>query len=244
MSSCKISLPNISSTSVSKRSSDVKEMFSRIASRYDFANSVLSFGIHKLWRRQLLNLLPSNLNARTLDLCSGTGDLLAPLGKRFGNVVGADFCFPMLLRSRERSSGGFPLIQGDALRLPFMDESFDLVTVAFGVRNFENLRSGLREINRVLKPKGKLLVLEFGQPNGLVFGPLYRMYSKFVLPFLGGLLTGDRTAYEYLPSTAATFPAGKMFESELQRSGFSVSEVKELTFGIAYAYLAESTANV
>ena len=150
----------------------------------------------------------------------------------------ADFCLPMLEHAPDKvmpAKSPVGLVQGDALKLPFASGSFDAVTVAFGVRNFEHTVQGLREINRVLKPGGKLLVLEFGQPKGLI-GVGYRWYSDVVMPRIGGWLTGNRYAYEYLPKTAKRFPAGAEFLELLAQSGFAAREAHSLTFGIAYCY--------
>ena len=217
----------------------VQKMFSDIAPRYDLANSVLSFGIHHLWRRILVRMLPASQDKLVLDLCTGTGDLLPILKKRFGNVVGADFCLPMLQFARSKNEKSTEIMQADALCLPFKDQSFDIVTVAFGVRNFEDLEKGLREIQRVLKSDGKILVLEFGQPNSLFFGSLYSFYSKYLMPLIGGAISGNRKAYEYLPETASHFPCAEKFESILKSCGFTAARHKTLTGGIAYAYCAE-----
>ena len=224
----------------SKRSSEVAEMFGRISRRYDLANTVLSLGVHHLWRRRLVRSIQQSATSAVLDLCTGTGDLLAPLRKRSGYVVGADFSFGMLKVGRERSKIGssYELVQGTALSLPFADESFDAVTVAFGVRNFENLEVGLKEIRRILKLGGKILILEFGQPRGRLFGPFYRWYSAHVIPLLGGLITGQREPYLYLLKTSAEFPCGKDFNSILERCGFLPEISVPLTFGIAFRYVA------
>ncbi len=235
-----------SSHQISKASTDVAEMFNRISHRYDLANSILSLGIHHFWRRALVNLLPPAKLMEVLDLCTGTGDLLPILAKRFASdsesVIGADFSQGMLKaglsrRMKTPASGNFPTIQATALNLPFNDNTFDLVSVAFGVRNFENLKAGLSEIQRVLKPGGTLLVLEFGQPKG-IFGQTFKIYSKYLIPFIGGLLTGNRAAYEYLPKTSATFPCGVEFEKIMGECGLVAQKTRALTFGTAYAYSA------
>jgi demethylmenaquinone methyltransferase/2-methoxy-6-polyprenyl-1,4-benzoquinol methylase len=223
----------------------VQKMFSDIAPRYDLVNSVLSFGVHHYWRKVLVRLLPPSKDKIVLDLCTGTGDLLPILTKRFGKVMGADFCLPMLERAGKKlkSCPETKLIQADALNLPFNDESFDIVSVAFGVRNFENLERGLKEIHRVLKPGGSALILEFGQPGGIFFGPLYNFYSKFVMPNVGGLISGNKVAYEYLPETAKKFPCAENFNSILKSCRFSDTVYKSLTGGIAYCYSAKKESN-
>ncbi len=209
-------------------------MFSSIAKRYEMANSVLSLGIDKLWRKKLISILPDKTDSNVLDLCTGTGDLLKPLGKKFKNVIGVDFCFPMIKEGKRYTNN---LAQGDALSLPFKNETFDLVTVAFGVRNFENLTKGLSEINRVLKPDGKLFILEFGSPKGF-FGYVYRLYSKVFLPFIGGLVTGNQEAYKYLEKTSSEFPYNEVFLEYLEKAKFNFTKPVKLTFGVAYIYRA------
>ncbi len=218
----------------------VQKMFSDIAPSYDLANSVLSFGIHHLWRKSLISMSPGKSNKLVLDLCTGTGDLIPLLSKRYGNVVGADFCYPMLKLAKNKSgnSKASGILQADALNLPFANQSFDIVTVAFGVRNFENLKKGLIEIKRILKNDGIVLILEFGQPKGLLFGNLYKFYSKYVMPFIGGLISGNKKAYEYLPETASQFPCDREFCNLLNECNFSDVIFKKLTGGIAYCYRA------
>lgn len=214
---------------------EVQAMFGSIAHRYDLTNTVLSFGVHHYWRFRMMRLVGANPTGIAVDLCTGTGDLLAPLRKRFGKVIGIDFCKPMLDVARQRTANNAGLAQGDALSLPLPDRSVDLVTVSFGVRNFEQLENGLREIGRILKPSGSIIILEFGQPAGF-FGVLYRWYSAVLMPFIGGLITGNREAYSYLPETAQAFPAGEKFVSIAARSGLTVKRVVPLTFGLAYLY--------
>jgi len=224
------------------RAAEVQEMFSSIASRYDLGNSALSFGVHHLWRWILMRCLPRSESLSTLDLCTGTGDLVPLLKRRFGRAVGTDFCFPMLVHGKQKlqKKGEVrpPLVQGDALNLPYGDEAFDIVSVAFGVRNLENLKEGLSEIRRVIRKDGHVMILEFGQPDGL-FGFLYRVYSKYWMPLLGGLITGNRDAYTYLLRTSAVFPCGESFENVLRDTGFTPEVTRPLTGGIAFAYVAK-----
>ena len=224
--------------------SEVQNMFGSIAGRYDLINTVLSGGIHHLWRRTLLGLVPANSKLQVLDVCTGTADLIPLLESRYGQVYGADFCYPMLAEGVKKlqAVGKFQdgkLIQADALRLPYSDQSFDLITVAFGVRNLENLSAGLIELRRVLRSGGSLLVLEFGQPRGLIFPALYKFHSKYVMPTLGGLISGNRHAYEYLPETASRFPCGPHLMEILSGLGLKAVKYKALTGGIAYAYRAD-----
>ena len=232
-------------TTYSPETVEVQEMFGAIASKYDITNTVLSFGMHHLWKKRLVRMSPQSRDLKGLDLCTGTGDMLPLLSEKLGSVVGADFCEPMLEVGRKKFKAEgrhFDLIQADAHDLPFPDQSFDVVSVSFGVRNFRDLRKGLSEIFRVLKPSGTLLILEFGQPQGFFFGPLYRFYSKYIIPLIGGLLTGSRHAYTYLPEPSKNFPCGPRLCTILNELGFATSSCSPLTFGIAYIYSATKSA--
>lgn len=216
----------------------VQQMFGSIAAQYDRANTVLSFGIHYWWRKRLLKLLPAAGDLTVVDLCTGTGDLLPALAARYARVIGIDFCLPMLQAGSVRWNklSNVSVLQGDALNLPLASHSIDLITVAFGVRNFERLRDGLREINRVLKPGATLVVLEFGQPTGFLWSRLFRFYSNVIMPAVGGLVTGNRDAYTYLPQTAQAFPCQDAFISVLEECGFGACSCEPLTSGVAYLY--------
>lgn len=222
---------------------EVREMFGSIAERYDSTNTILSFGIHYLWRSALLRSLPREWNekGRALDLCTGTADVVPLLKRRYGSVIGVDFCFPMLAIGHKKlkmSDPRSPLLQGDALTLPFRPNTMDCVTVAFGVRNLEDLLGGLKEMQRVLKQGGELRVLEFGQPSLPGLREFYRFYSKSLMPVIGGTLTGNREAYRYLPETSAAFPCGARFCEILSEAGFQETRSKSLSGGIAYLYSA------
>lgn len=219
--------------------SRVQEMFGTIASRYDLTNTVLSFGVHFFWRTRMMKLVPVLPDGAALDLCTGTGDLLPPLAKKVGTVIGADFCAPMLwhgLDRKRKCEQRIELVQADGLQLPFPDASFDVVTVSFGVRNFENLQKGLYEIVRVLRPQGRVLILEFGQPRAGIFAALYSFYSSHVMPLIGGLLTGNRDAYTYLPQTAKAFPCAEAFTAVLRGVGLTNEQCLPMTGGISYLY--------
>lgn len=226
----------------------VQDMFSSIAGGYDRANTVLSLGIHHRWRRAALRLLAPQPGDRLLDVCTGTGDVAFSLLQRLhgqGEVIGTDFCAPMLEIARkkaaERGLGEEKVrfVEADALRLPFRDASFDGAIVAFGIRNVDNPVQGLGEMRRVVRPGGHVVVLEFGQPGGPVLGPLYRFYTGRVLPALGGLVTGQRAAYEYLNRTSSVFPAGDRFLELMREAGLARPLAAPLSFGIAYAYRGE-----
>lgn len=223
------------------RGTQVSKMFASIARRYDLTNSVLSFGLHHLWRFKSIARLGSINGLRALDLCTGTGDFAASLAKGGARVVALDFCRPMLTLAKEKLSIrnlNAALVEGDALKLPFQDGCFDLVTIGFGVRNFENLSDGLSEIYRVLAPHGMIVVLEFGQPHSSVFRRLYDWYSKHIIPRVGSLLTGNRTAYTYLPKTSKEFLCGENFSSLLKEIGFVNAKHQALSYGISFLYTA------
>lgn len=227
-------------------------MFASIAGRYDLTNDVLSFGVHRLWRRKLVRLGAFNRGSTVLDLCTGTGDLAFCISRAIGesgHVLGLDFVGPMLELAKQKyparsESGSAPIsfFQGDAMKLPLADSSVDAATVAFGIRNVDNVHECLLEIRRVLKPCGKLLVLEFGQVQVPLFRTVYDWYSAHVMPLLGMLLTGNRAAYEYLPKTALAFPSGEKFLAGMNRAGYSATRAVALMGGIAYIYSGESTA--
>src|SRR5258708_3923606 len=200
----------------------VREMFTQIAPRYDLLNHILSLQMDRIWRARTAKILQPILNhsdAKILDLCCGTGDLAFALSRRGqARGWGADFAHTMLVRARakagqastENGARAIPFVESDALRLPFADGAFDLVTAAFGFRNLANYEAGLLEIQRVLKAGGTIAILEFTEPKPGWFGDLYRWYFWAVLPRIGGLISGDKAAYTYLPKSVARFfqPAG------------------------------------
>jgi len=218
----------------------VREMFSGIAGRYDSLNHILSANIDKRWRTKVARLLKDKLddpNSLVLDVACGTGDLSIEL-KRSGNarIVGTDFCRPMLAIAKEKSSAdslAIPFLEGDGMRLSFADDTFDAVTIAFGLRNFSNWTEGLRELHRVLKPSGRLAVLEFSSPVVPGFRQVFRFYFTRILPRIGGLVSGSRGAYEYLPDSVSRFPDQKGLAAMMRQIGFSDVEYKNLTGGIA-----------
>ncbi|HMK73275.1 MAG TPA: bifunctional demethylmenaquinone methyltransferase/2-methoxy-6-polyprenyl-1,4-benzoquinol methylase UbiE [Myxococcaceae bacterium] len=227
-------------------SEQVKEMFSSIAPRYDVTNVVLSFGIDRLWRRAAVRESGVSPGARVLDCATGTGDLALAFRRAVGpsgQVVGTDFCEPMLEPAREKARhAGLTNVRfemADAQALPYPDAAFDVASIAFGIRNVDDPVGCLGEMARVVRPGGRVVVLEFGQPDG-AFGALYRLYSRALMPRIGGLLTGNRSAYEYLPRTAAAFPAGERFLELMERAGrFAARRCRALSGGVAYVYLGE-----
>jgi len=223
-------------------SAEVREMFASIARRYDTANEVLSLGIHKGWRRAAVHLSGAAPGQRVLDCATGTGDLALEFKRAVGasgEVIGTDFCAEMLESAPAKAAKAGLQVKfavADVLALPYPDGQFDVASIAFGIRNVDDPLLCLREMARVVKPGGCVIVLEFGQPRG-PFGALFRAYSRGVMPVVGGLLTGNRAAYEYLPRTAAAFPAGEKFLGVMRESdAFSATEAHPLTFGTAYVY--------
>ena len=214
-------------------------MFSGIAGRYDFLNHLLSGNIDKSWRRIAVRALKPSLveGARVLDVACGTGDLSLVLAEAGAvRVVGLDFCRPMLeiaRRKAEADSRAIPFVEGDALRLPFADETFDAATIAFGLRNLAGVAEGLRELRRILKPGGRLAVLEFSSPVVPGFRALFRFYFTRVLPRVGGLLSGSRGAYEYLPDSVLRFPDQRRLAELMRAEGFEGVEYRNLTGGVA-----------
>src|SRR5947207_4953230 len=190
----------------------VRGMFGRVAHRYDLANHLLSFNIDRYWRAHTVRRTRDILDrpeARVLDICCGTGDLVLALAKRGRPVLGSDFCHPMLVAAHakiERRRARAMLFESDALALPLRDASLDLITVAFGFRNLANYQSGLLEMRRVLRPGGMAAILEFTHPTSRALAALYRFYSRRILPLIGQALTGSRQAYEYLPESVRKFP--------------------------------------
>jgi demethylmenaquinone methyltransferase/2-methoxy-6-polyprenyl-1,4-benzoquinol methylase len=224
----------------------VREMFTEIAPRYDFLNHLLSLELDRVWRARTARRLQPILqrpDARALDLCCGTGDLAFALASRGpAQITGADFSHAMLLRANakrdahtrdRKADAAVPaaFVEADALRLPFADETFDLVTTAFGFRNLANYEGGLREIRRVLKQGGTVAILEFTEPPPGLAGDLYRWYCRKVLPEIGGLLSGNPHAYKYLPASVARFFHPDELASLMCRVGFASVEYQLWTLG-------------
>src|SRR5882724_6945924 len=221
----------------------VREMFTQIAPRYDLLNHILSLQMDRMWRARTAKILRPILDrddAKVLDLCCGTGDLAFALSRR-GNarVWGADFAHTMLVRARakaaeasmENGARAIPFVESDALRLPFADGAFDLVTAAFGFRNLANYEAGLLEIRRVLKTGGTIAILEFAEPKPGWFGDLYRWYFRSVLPRIGAVISGDKAAYSYLPKSVARFFQPAELKELMLGNGFESVEARVWTGG-------------
>lgn len=219
-------------------------MFDNISPRYDFLNHLLSLGIDKAWRRKAIRLLAPLRPALMLDVATGTGDFaLQALSLNPVKIIGVDISEGMLEMGRRKisrlgKSGLIELKSGDSENLHFEDNKFDAVTVAFGVRNFENLEKGLREIFRVLRPGGMLVVLEFSRPRKFPFRQIYNFYFRLILPKIGQLISKDKSAYTYLPESVEAFPDGEAFEAILKKVGFNDTACRPLTFGISSIYSA------
>lgn len=218
-------------------------MFSDIAASYDRANSILSFGIHHLWRRATVAASGVRAGSSVLDCATGTGDLALAFKRAVGpagRVVGTDFNADMLSYApgkAQRKGLDVEFAVADAMHLPYADATFDAASISFGIRNVDEPRVALADMARVVKPGGKVVVLEFGQPRGIM-GMLYGAYSRYVIPFIGGIVTGNRQAYEYLPTTAAAFPCREAFTDLMTSTGrLTNCSYRELTGGIAFLYV-------
>ena len=231
-------------TSEADASKKVREMFTEIAPTYDRINHVLSVQIDRIWRARTAKILQPILeraDAVVLDLCCGTGDLslaLAGVGK--AKIIGADFAHTMLVRAKEKGAA-IPFLEADALRLPFADDSFDLLTTGFGFRNLANYEAGLREIYRVLKPGGMVAILEFTEPPPGAIGDLYRWYFFRVLPKIGGVLSGHRAAYTYLPKSISRFLRPAALSELMGKAGFGRTTAKIWTFGTVALHTGTKT---
>lgn len=218
-------------------------MFGAISGRYDLANTVLSLGVHHLWRKTAVRWSGARPGMKVLDCATGTGDLAFEFEKALagkGEVLGTDFCEPMLSKAIEKgkTAGSHVRFETvDVMKLPYADQTFDLASISFGIRNVQDPQKGLAELGRVVRPGGSVIVLEFGQPKSAAFGALYRFYSTQVLPKIGGLISGKPDAYEYLQNSSNQFPCREAFLDLARSTGaFSKLEYRPLTGGIAYLY--------
>jgi demethylmenaquinone methyltransferase/2-methoxy-6-polyprenyl-1,4-benzoquinol methylase len=217
-------------------------MFGRIAPRYDLLNHLLSMNIDRYWRARTVSRVAPILarrDALVLDVCCGTGDLTLALQARGPSVqiFGSDFSHPMLVAARRKRSPG--LFESDALRLPIAGASFDLATIAFGFRNLTNYRDGLTELGRILKPGGTLAILEFSTPPNPVLASAYGFYSRRILPTVGGVISGSKDAYTYLPESVRKFPDADGLANQMRDCGFANVRFERMTAGIVALHLGE-----
>jgi demethylmenaquinone methyltransferase/2-methoxy-6-polyprenyl-1,4-benzoquinol methylase len=223
----------------------VASMFDSISPRYDLLNRVLSLGIDTIWRKKAINLLKADKPQLILDVATGTADLaIEALRINPKLVIGVDISAGMLAMGDEKLKkrklqDRIQLVLGDSEGLPFEANKFDAATVAFGVRNFEHLLEGLKDIQRVLKPGAKLVVLEFSRPNTFPVKQLYNFYFRFILPVVGRLVSKDSAAYTYLPASVQVFPEGNAFLGYMEQAGFVNNREKRLTFGICSIYVGQ-----
>jgi demethylmenaquinone methyltransferase/2-methoxy-6-polyprenyl-1,4-benzoquinol methylase len=228
-----------------QKKQQVEQMFDNIAPKYDFLNHFLSLGIDRIWRKKAIRILSDYPSDQILDVATGTGDFaIAAMKLNPKKIIGFDLSEQMLAVGRDkvkRLEFG-PIIEfrkGDSEAMPFKDKQFDAITVAFGVRNFEHLELGLKEFHRVLKPDGVAVILEFSKPKHFPMKQFYQFYFFRILPLIGRMVSKDNSAYSYLPESVMAFPDDLKFLSILQKVGFSRSEQKRLTFGIATIYVAQ-----
>ncbi len=222
-------------------------MFDRIAGKYDLLNHLLSFGLDLHWRKKMSCFLPAGNDLSLLDLATGTGDQLISIMNKVARVhqaVGVDMSMQMLAIAKKKIKkyGWYPLVQlqsGEGSKINFPDNTFDVVTISFGIRNFIDLKLSLTEMWRVLKPAGRLLILEFSLPHNPIMRRLHLFYLRKILPFIGRTISGDDYAYRYLNETIETFPHGESFCSLLINRGFAQVQAKPLTCGIVTIYQGE-----
>ncbi len=228
-----------------EKAEEVEEMFDNIAHRYDFLNHLLSLGIDKLWRKKVIKLLKPEQPKVMLDVATGTADFaLEAINLNPDSVKGIDLSEGMLSHGRTKIakrglSNTIVLEKGDSQDMPYEDNTFDAITVGFGVRNFQNLSAGLKEMLRVLKPGGTIAILEFSKPTVFPVKQIFYLYFRFILPLIGKYLSKDRRAYDYLPESVQTFPEGQALLDIMQKNGYRSTSCKRLTFGISSIYLGK-----
>ena len=237
-------MPDKESATTNEQAHRIREMFASIAGRYDLLNHLLSANIDKRWRRLVARKLfgtLSNSEARVLDVACGTGDLSLTLFEGGqARITGLDFCRPMLVIAASkaaRSDSNIPFVEGDALDLPFGDCSFEAATIAFGLRNLTSVEAGFKELQRVLKPGGRVAVLEFSKPKAPIMRSLFRIYFTKLLPLFGGWVSGSKSAYEYLPDSVSRFPDQEELVAMMKAAGFAEVSYENLTGGIAALHL-------
>ena len=220
----------------------VASMFNNISKRYDLLNHLLSLGIDIYWRKQAVKILKKSQPRKILDVATGTGDFaIEALACNPAKITGVDIAESMLEIGRKKIlkqglQEKIELLYGDSEKLPFQENNFDAVIVSYGVRNFENLEKGLNEMYRVLKPGGSVVIVEFSKPSGFPFKQLYNFYFHYILPFIGRLISKDKSAYKYLPESVNAFPDGNRFLEYLNKTGFKNTKWIAQTFGISSIY--------
>lgn len=232
----------------SDKKEEVREMFDNIAPHYDLLNHTLSFNVDRWWRRRVVREVRRSEPQRILDMATGTGDLAIEMARRIAGVrvTGVDLSERMLAEARRKVAAcglaeRVTLREGDAEHLAWDDASFDAATAAFGVRNFGDLDAGLCEMARVLKPGGRIVILEFSRPRNRLFRALYEFYSFRILPLIGGAVSHDRQAYDYLPASVGEFPSPEAFAAMMGRAGFRDCRIRSLSGGIACIYSGVKT---
>jgi demethylmenaquinone methyltransferase/2-methoxy-6-polyprenyl-1,4-benzoquinol methylase len=236
----------VSSSLLDKRETRIRQMFGAIAPSYDLLNHLLSLNVDRYWRWRTTRLVPPEAEGPILDVCTGTGDLALAYDRAAGRrvpIVGSDFCLPMLLPARDktrrqRAGGRVQFVEADTQRLPFPSDTFQLVTVAFGLRNVTDPDRGIGEMVRVCRPGGRVAILEFSKPRHWLFGRLYQFYFRYVLPLVGQAVSRSRdSAYRYLPESVQAFPDGEALAAKLRGHGLTEVVFHALTFGIATLYV-------
>jgi demethylmenaquinone methyltransferase/2-methoxy-6-polyprenyl-1,4-benzoquinol methylase len=244
---------------VDKSEQRIRQMFGEISGRYDFLNHFLSMGVDYSWRKATIKAVPKDVAGPILDVCTGTGDLAIAFWKKFKGrvqVVGSDFTHQMLTIANEKRDArkiptandtqqSLTFVEADTQYLPFHNDQFSAVSVAFGLRNVTDTRRGIDEMIRVCKPGGQVLILEFGMPSNRLFGAFYRWYFKHVLPRVGQLLARNKqSAYNYLPASVSEFPHGDELVKILEEQGLSNIHFKPLTFGVAGLYIGQKSTDM
>ncbi len=226
---------------LNKEATRIRDMFNSVASNYDIANDVLSFGMHRLWKKQLVNAIPRG-TVEVLDCATGTGDIaiLTKQTNPSAKITAIDFSEKMLEQAPPKAEKAgikdIRFLAADILQLPFGDETFDQITISFGIRNVENLLGAIAEFERILKPNGMLHILEFGQPINPNWNKVYSTYHRKVLPLIGGAITGNVKAYSYLNKSSEEFPSGEEFQKQFTTTAWKAKEMTPLLGGIAFIY--------
>lgn len=230
-------------TSTLNKKQQVAAMFNDIAFRYDFLNRFLSLGLDISWRKKAIEQLRNNNPQTILDVATGTADMPILIFNKFktAKIIGIDISKDMIAIGQKKIKQQqlekfIELQEGDSENIPFTNDSFDAATVAFGVRNFENLEKGLAEVYRVLKPNGKFVILEFSHPKNAVFSVIYKLYMKIITPKFGKIFTNNKDAYQYLQQSILAFPEGNVFLDIMEKAGFKNVYLKKLSFGICTIY--------